>query len=69
MWRNTYNICDSWEIRPTEIWMNWYRRKERDGNILKNLWAYPYVKITFTKVTTKEILLYIPPNSLLLRMT
>jgi len=45
---------------------SWYRRKERDGNILKNLWAYPYVKITSAKATTKEILLYIPPVSPLL---
>jgi len=35
---------------------NWYRRKERDGNILKNLRAYPYVKITSARATTKGIL-------------
>jgi len=61
MFQNGEYICDSWKVY----------RKERDWNILESL-AHPRSKIISTKVkktTTKEVLLYIPPITLLLQMT
>jgi len=59
MFQNGEYICDSWKVN----------RKERDRNILESLGHIHVQKIISTKVTTKEVLLYIPPISLLLQMT